>query len=159
MHERPSIWRRLARAALAGGLAAVVSACETAPDLKRLAPTVQKLTTETPPTRHPDEPARSFPNINEAPDRPSVLRSAAEIEQIEKDLEAQGAAHVKDADEKITAEKPAPVTSIRPAAEPSRDPRPPVREEVETPPAGDAAADPEDAESRPDQQPTTESPS
>lgn len=126
MRGRPDIHlRRLAAFVLASGLLAL-GGCETAPDLKRLAPTVQKLRTETPESRHPTA-DQQFPNINNAPDRPSVMRSETEIEQIEKELEERGASHVKEADQKITAEKPAPATSVRPAPEPSTDSRPPPR--------------------------------
>lgn len=126
MRGRPDIHlRRLAALAVTGGLL-LLAGCETAPDLQRLAPTVQKLRTETPESRHPTS-DQQFPNINIAPDRPSVMRTGSEIEQIEKELETQGASHVKEADQKITAEKPAPVTSVRPAPEPSTDSRPPPR--------------------------------
>ncbi|TCT11453.1 hypothetical protein EDC22_104215 [Tepidamorphus gemmatus] len=117
--------RPLAACVLAAGLLAL-GGCETAPDLERLAPPVQKLRTETPESRHPTT-DQEFPNINNAPDRPSVMRTQSEIEEIEKDLEATGASHVKEADQKITAEKPAPATSVRPAPEPSTDLRPPQR--------------------------------
>lgn len=129
--------RRLAALSVAGGLL-LLAGCETAPDLQRLAPTVQKLRTETPESRHPTT-DQEFPNINIAPDRPSVMRSASEIERIEKYLETQGASHVEDADKKITAEKPASVTSVRPAAAPSTDSRPPPRPAEE----GEATDEPE----------------
>lgn len=138
MRGRPDIHLRRLGALTVAGTMLLLAGCETAPDLQRLAPTIQKLRTEAPESRHPTS-DQQFPNINVAPDRPSVMRSATDIEQIEKELETQGASHVQEADQKITAEKPAPVTSVRPAPEPSTDSRPPPRPAEE----GEAPGEPE----------------
>jgi hypothetical protein len=85
-----------------------LAACADAPDLARLAPTMPKLTAEVPDSTHPEAANSPFPNINETPDRESVLHSKGDLEQIEKSLEMEGDEHVKQAVSKITGKPPEP---------------------------------------------------
>lgn len=91
---------------LAGIAVLALAGCENGPDLDRLAPTMPKLTAEVPESRHPESKNGQFPNINNAPDRPSVVHSESELKEIEKSLEADGSAHVKEAVSKITGAPP-----------------------------------------------------
>ncbi|MEJ8573744.1 hypothetical protein [Microbaculum marinum] len=85
-------------ATLLGGL----SACESGPSMERLAPKMPKLRADVPETRHPESVNGVFPNINNAPDRPSVVRSEQELATIEDSLEKDGQSHVKQAVKRIT---------------------------------------------------------
>ncbi|WP_436641079.1 hypothetical protein [Microbaculum sp. FT89] len=91
---------------LAGIAVLALTGCENGPDLDRLAPTMPKLTAEVPESAHPESKNGQYPNINNAPDRPSVMHSESELKEIEKSLEADGGAHVKDAVSEITGEPP-----------------------------------------------------
>ncbi len=106
---------------LAGGLAG----CETAPDLDRLAPRMQSLTTEVPESRYSEIPNDAFPNINDTPERVSVMRTDEQRKEIEKSLEQDGETHVKQALGRITGQAP-----------------PPVAEETTAPEAGSGQAEP-----------------
>jgi hypothetical protein len=91
---------------LAMALMCGLAACADAPDMARLAPTIPKLNAEVPESTHPEAANSPFPNINKTPDRPSVMHSKDELEQIEKSLEKEGDEHVKQAVSKITGKPP-----------------------------------------------------
>lgn len=91
---------------LAGLLVIVVAGCESGPSMEQLAPKIPKLKAEVPDSSHPEIPKDQFPNINNAPDRPSVMRSEAELGAIEDSLENAGQTHVKEAVGRITGEEP-----------------------------------------------------
>lgn len=83
-----------------------LAGCETAPDLDRLAPRMQSLTTEVPESRYSEIPNDAFPNINDTPERPSVMRTDEQRKEIEKSLEQDGETHVKQALGRITGQAP-----------------------------------------------------
>ncbi len=91
---------------LAGLVVSGLAGCENGPDLEKLAPTMPKFSTEVPETRHPETKQSQYPNINLAPDRESVMHSDTELKEIEKSLEAEGDAHVKEAVTEITGKPP-----------------------------------------------------
>jgi len=76
--------------------------------MARLAPTMPKLTADVPETTHPESADSPFPNINETPDRASVMHSQEKLKEIEKSLEKEGDEHVKQAVSKITGKPPEP---------------------------------------------------
>jgi hypothetical protein len=98
--------RGICACVLAAALLFGLSACESGPDLERLAPKMPKLRTEVPESTHPEISKEDFPNINNAPDRPSVIRSASELPGIEQSLENDRDTHVKETVGAITGETP-----------------------------------------------------
>jgi len=114
------------------GLAGALAGCETAPDLDRLAPRMQSLTTEVPESRYSEIPNDAFPNINDTPERVSVMRTDEQREEIEKSLEQDGETHVKQALGRITGQAP-----------------PPAAEETNTPEAGSGQAEQAEPSSNP----------
>lgn len=102
---------------LAGLLVSGLAACENGPKMADLAPKIPDLNPEVPETRHPDRIKQEFPNINNAPDRPSVVHSTQELEEMEKSLEEAGGTHVNEAVGAITGKSPQDVTDEDAAAE------------------------------------------
>ena len=98
--------RRCAVLVLAGLAMSGMSACEGGPDLARLAPTMPNLNPEIPESTRPEAKNTQFPNINNAPDRPSVMHSDDQIKDIEKSLEKEGDEHVNEAVTEITGKPP-----------------------------------------------------
>jgi len=87
-------------------LAVSLAGCESGPRIGRLTPKMPKLKAEVPESSHPEVDRETFPNINNAPDRPSVMRSKSQIEAIEESLEEEGETHVKQALGRITGKEP-----------------------------------------------------
>lgn len=86
-------------------MAISLGGCESGPSMADLAPKIPKLRAEVPESNHPDIPKDQYPNINNAPDRPSVMRTRKEIEEIEETLEGEGQTHVRQALDRITGKQ------------------------------------------------------
>jgi hypothetical protein len=102
MHDSLAWGRRWSGLAFAGLLLLALPGCESGPSFEQLAPKIPKLNPDVPETTHPESADAGFPNINNAPDRPSVMYRDPQVKQIEENLENLGDTHVKKALKSIT---------------------------------------------------------